>query len=198
MDFETNNVNVTPEENSQSVTAAEPERVTLVNGVPYVGGVPQNEEKHENILAGVVGAFLFSLIGGVLYFVIYQLGYIAGICGLVMFILANFGYGLFSGNKNSKKGIIASAVMTLIVIVLSEMFCLSYEIFSAFKDTYQITIFDAMRSVPEFLKEKEIKADVIQDLIFALVFGGLAAFSSARNMLKGGKTSKRKAKANKD
>lgn len=192
MDYETNNVSTTPEEKSQAVTATEPERVTLVNGVPYVGGVPQNEEKPENILAGVVGAFLFSLIGGVLYFIIYQLGYIAGICGLVMFVLANFGYGLFSGRKNSKKGIIASAIMTLIVIVLSEMFCISYEIFSALKDTYQITIFDAMRSLPEFLKEPEIKADVIKDLIFALVFGGLAAFSSARNMLKGEKASKNK------
>lgn len=191
MDYETNNVSTTPEENSQAVTTAEPERVTLVNGVPYVNGVPQNEEKPENILAGVVGAFLFSLIGGVLYFIIYQLGYIAGICGLVMFVLANFGYGLFSGRKNSKKGIIASAIMTLIVIVLSEMFCLSFEIFTVFKDSYQITIFDAMRSLPEFLKESEIKADVIKDLIFALVFGGLAAFSSARNMLKGEKTSKK-------
>ena len=39
-----------------------------------------------NILAGAVGAFLFALIGGVLYFVVYQIGFIAGICGYNAFL----------------------------------------------------------------------------------------------------------------
>ena len=52
MDMETNNIYASQEE------------------LPQV-------QKRENALAGIVGAFLFSLIGGVLYFVVYELGCIA-------------------------------------------------------------------------------------------------------------------------
>ena len=37
----------------------------------------------ENRLAGTVGALLFSLAGGVVYFLLYQVGYIAAISGLI-------------------------------------------------------------------------------------------------------------------
>ena len=37
----------------------------------------QKEEAEENVLFGVIGAFLFSLVGGVLYYVLYQIGYLA-------------------------------------------------------------------------------------------------------------------------
>lgn len=82
--------------------------------------------------------------------------------------------------------------MTLIMIILAEMFCLSYEIFVAFKDEYEITIFDAMRSVPDFLVESEIKGEVVKDLIFAIGFGALASFSVIKNMVKGEKNPKEK------
>lgn len=198
MNIETKDVTVSQQENLQAQNESSAEHVTLVNGEPYVNGVPQsefnakNDGKPENVLAGIVGAFLFSLIGGVLYFVVYELGFIAGICALVMFILSNFGYGLFSGKKNGKKGVIIAAVMTLIMIILAEMFCLSYEIFVAFKDEYEITILDAMRSVPNFLQEPEIKGDVVKDLLFAVVFGVLATFSNVKYLLKGEKTPKEK------
>ena len=48
------------------------------------------KKEHENVIAGIVGAFLFALIGGGLYFIIYQFGYIAGICGLVTVVLSTF------------------------------------------------------------------------------------------------------------
>ncbi len=71
---------------------------------------PEQNNGNGNILAGVVGAFLFSIIGGILYFIVYQAGFVAGICGLVMFVLANFGYKLFAQTKNkaSIPGLIAS------------------------------------------------------------------------------------------
>ena len=59
----------------------------------------------ENIVAGAVGAFLFSLIGAALYVLIYQANIISGICGLVIFVLASFGYGVFARTKNRSSGI---------------------------------------------------------------------------------------------
>ena len=48
-----------------------------------------------NVLAGLVGAFLGSLVGVVLWLVVYKLGYIAGISGAVMVICAMMGYNKF-------------------------------------------------------------------------------------------------------
>lgn len=139
----------------------------------------------ENILAGIVGAFLFSIIGGLLYFVIYQAGIIAGICGLVIFVLANFGYGLFAKTKNkaSMVGLIASIVAMVVMIYAAEYFCISFEIFQVYKDQ-GITIFDAIRVTPEFLAEPEIGEAVAEDLVYAYIFGFVATISNIVNLVK--------------
>ena len=132
--------------------------------------------RSENVVAGTVGAFLFALIGGLLYFVCYQVGFIAGICGLVIFVLAHFGYSLFTHSKNSTStvGNVISVIMMILVIFLSEYFCLSFEIYQVFHEEYAITFFEAVRATPEFLAEGEILGAVIQDLAVAYVLGFIA------------------------
>ena len=56
-------------------------------------------QEQENVLAGVVGAFLFSLVGGILWFVLYQIGYLAAVSGLVGVICAVKGYTFFANKK---------------------------------------------------------------------------------------------------
>ena len=137
-----------------------------------------------NVIAGIVGAFLFALIGGLLYFVIYQIGVIAGICGLAIFVLANFGYNLFAkGNKNTIVSLVVSIVMMIVMIFLAEYVSLSFEIFQTFKDE-GITIFDAIRATPEFLAEPEIGNAVAGDLAFAYIFGFIASISNIVNIVK--------------
>lgn len=152
-----------------------------------VQNVEANDETDKgngNILAGVVGAFLFSLIGGLLYFVIYQIGVIAGICGLLIFVLANFGYNLFAkGNKNTIVSLVVSIIMMIVMIFLAEYVSLSFEIFQTFKDE-GITIFDAIRATPEFLAEPEIGNAVAGDLAFAYIFGFIASISNIVNIVK--------------
>ena len=139
----------------------------------------------ENILAGIVGAFLFSIMGGLLYFVLYQAGIIAGICGLVIFILANFGYGLFAKTKNNVSivGLVASIIAMIVMIYAAEYFCISFEIFQVYKDQ-GITVFDAIRVTPEFLAEPEIGEAVAEDLAFAYIFGFIATISNIVNIVK--------------
>ena len=60
----------------------------------------ETDEIKENVLAGIVGAFLFSLVGGILWFVLYQIGYIASASGLVGVICAVKGYTIFAKTKN--------------------------------------------------------------------------------------------------
>ncbi|MCI8331307.1 MAG: hypothetical protein HFE78_00550 [Clostridiales bacterium] len=149
----------------------------------------------ENVIVGIVGAFLFSLVGGVLYFAIYQTGFIAGISGLIIAALSIFGYQLFSGRKNSMVGAIVSIFMVLIVIFIAEYFCLSYEIYQQFHDDYGITLTEAIRSTNVFLEEKEILGAVLQDLLVAYALGFVAAASAIRNAFKAGSRKKQQAEA---
>ena len=137
---------------------------------------PELEEnpapKHGNIPMGILGALLFSILGGVAYFLVYQLGFVAGICGLATFLLAQFGYGLFAKTKNKASAvcIAASLVATVIMIFVAQYFCISYEIFKAYAEL-EITLVDAIAATPEFLAEPEISGAFIKDLAFAYIFG---------------------------
>lgn len=138
-----------------------------------------------DVMAGAVGAVLFALLGGALYFLIYQLGIIAGICGLVIFVLAHFGYGLFAGTRKvpCTAGIVISVLAAVFAIFLAEYLCVSFEIFKANRD-WGITFFDAITATPEFLAIEEIRSLVIKDLVFAYGFGALASFGYIKTLTK--------------
>ncbi len=143
----------------------------------------------ENIIAGIVGAFLFAIIGGALYFVVYQMGFIAGICGLATFALANFGYGLFAGTKNkaSIPGLISAVVAAVLMVFAAEYLCVSYEIFLVYQEEFAITFFDAVQVTPEFLAEPELMQAVLGDLAFAYIFGAISVIGNIMNLIKGRK-----------
>ena len=71
-------------------------------------------ERKENVLAGLVGAFLGSLIGVACIVGIGQMGYVASISGLVMAVCAIKGYSLLGGAM-SRKGAVISCVLTVIM-----------------------------------------------------------------------------------
>ncbi len=74
-------------------------------------------EKRENVLAGLVGAFLGSLIGVASIVIIGQLGYIASISGLILAVCAMKGYELLGGAM-SRKGAVIASILTLIMTYL--------------------------------------------------------------------------------
>ncbi|WP_052430676.1 hypothetical protein [Robinsoniella peoriensis] len=78
----------------------------------YKQSVQPVEEKKENIIAGIVGAFLGTLIGLLCIVVVDQLGYMASISGVVMGVCAIKGYQMLAG-KMSLKGIVISSVFMI-------------------------------------------------------------------------------------
>ncbi len=141
-----------------------------------------NVQVKENVLAGVIGAFLFALVGGVLWFVLYQIGYLAAISGIVGVICAIRGYSFFA-KKESVKGIVISVIMAVLVIVVAWYACLSYDIYLAYKDwfmagevDYAPTFFESVSLVPLFLEEPEVASACFRDLGFGLL---LCAVGSA-------------------
>ena len=95
----------------------------------------------ENVLAGVVGAFLFSLVGGILWFVLYQIGYLAAISGLIGVICAVKGYTFFAKTKNeSIRCLVISIITTVVVLAISWYFCVAYDIYLAYQDWFAVKL----------------------------------------------------------
>ena len=131
----------------------------------------------ENRLAGTVGALLFSLAGGIVYFLLYQVGSIAAISGLIGVICAFKGYEVFA-KKLSKFGCIISVVMALLVIILAWYCCLAKDVYSAYQSwfadgeiDFTLTFAESLRNAYRFLSEPEISKSYVTDLIINIVKG---------------------------
>ena len=155
----------------------------------------------ENVALGIVGALLFSLAGALCYFLLSRVGYIATISALVGAYCACFGYGLFAHKKDSKTGVIVAAVVTVLVMVLSVVFCLAFELYEfvqndyaniklteAISDTVR-SLFDSNYTIEYGLRSYIIdKGQFAKDLLISLVFTAVGIFSFAT-----GQKNKRKA-----
>lgn len=144
----------------------------------------------ENIVAGIVGAFLFSLIGGIVWFLLYLLGFFSSISGLIGVILAIKGYQLFS-KKESIKGIIIATVIAFLVLALAWYLCFGKDIYDAYQAWYQngeidftLSYSESLRAVPVFLSEPEIGPTYIRDLIIGMVFALIGSLGTIITAIK--------------
>lgn len=150
---------------------------------------PVLETRDENVVAGAVGAFLFSLAGGILWFVLYQIGFLAGISGFVAFICAVKGYEIFA-KGSSKKGVVISVIASVIVIALAWYLCLSFDVYNAAQLWYEegsvdfkITFAEAVMVSYEYLLDPEIGPSYWGDLAIGLALCLFSCFSNVKNAL---------------
>lgn len=155
---------------------------------PYVNPAELPVKRNENILLGVLGALVFSVVGGLAHFGLMQLGYIAAISALAGMAASYFGYGLFSGRKNTIHGAILAVVFTMLMIVAAEYFALAKEIFDVFTEEYDITFRDALSVTPAFLEDPDVRSGVLKDLGIALLFSVMEAFFFIRDASRKAKT----------
>lgn len=130
----------------------------------------KSKAKGGNIVAGIVGALLGSLIGVALWVLIYQLGYIAAISGLVLSICTLKGYEKFSGGRMGVAGLIICCVLMLGMVFFSQRLAFGVEIYREFASDYGITFFDAWNSIPAFLEEPQISSAYYGDMALGYVF----------------------------
>jgi hypothetical protein len=147
-------------------------------------------ETKENVLAGAVGAFLFSLVGGILWFVLYQIGYVAALSGLIGVICAVKGYTFFAKTKNeSNKCLVISVIIAIAVLVLAWYLCVGYDIYLAYQAWYEegevdftLTFFESVRVIPYFFFEGGYLVAYLKDLGFGMLFAilGVISYLSSR------------------
>ena len=149
-----------------------------------------NNTSNENVIAGIGGAFLFSLAGGAVWFGLYMAGFIAAFSGIVGVICAFKGYSIFS-KKESMKGLVISTVMALIVIIAAWYLCLSYDVYQAYQEWFEIGEIDFTLTYSEsvqiaymFLEDPAVATGYLADLGLGLVFCIIGAGSYVVNMAK--------------
>ena len=146
----------------------------------YVNGL--ENDRQENVALGILGAALFSLVGGILWVVLDRVGFVAGICGYVSFICATKGYALFA-KKRSKTGVIVSVVVSILMMAIAAYVCLSWEVYDAFKDL-GLTFVDCLKYSYEFLADGEIAGDFFLNLGLGLVLCVVASYRDVINAFK--------------
>lgn len=129
------------------------------------------EPAPEHVLAGIGGAFLFSLGGVLIYTLIYQLGFIAWITITIMFALATLGYRIFCGNRQTKS--LASGLVpiliTIIMMFVSEYVAVVVFCYGSWKE-YGVTLMETAKLVPQiFMEDPEARADILKDLLIFVV-----------------------------
>ena len=127
--------------------------------------VPEKEKS--NMIAGLVGAFLGSLIGCALWVGIYKLGYIAGIAGAVTGICAFKGYEIL-GKRLDVKGVIASVIIMFVMIFFANKLSWAWEIYDVYK-LDGITFGQAFQSADEIIAYSELTATYYKDLAIGYV-----------------------------
>ncbi len=143
-------------------------------------------EQRENAVAGTVGAFLFSLVGGLVWYLLYQIGFMAGISGIVGVICAFKGYEIFA-KKMSKKGIVISIVMAVLVMVLAWYLCFANDLYIVSKEWYEngeveapLTFFEAVANAYLWFEDTELLWVYGKDLLIGLGLCAVGAFSTVR------------------
>lgn len=126
----------------------------------------REEQKKENIVTGIVGAFLGAVIGAVCIIMFSQLGRVAVVSGIIMAACTLKGYELLGG-KLTKKGIVIGIIMMLAMTYIGDR--MDWAILIARE--WETDFFTGFRYVPVLLEEGYIEGNVYwYNLILLYVF----------------------------
>lgn len=147
--------------------------------------------KKSNVITGIVGALIGSLIGVLAWVIIYNLGYIASLAGLITVVCAMKGYEKL-GKHLDTKGVIISVIISVLMIYLANQTAWAIEIVNVFNQAgQQISFFDAYRNLFDILKEIEMLSgdnNIISafygDLVMGYVLSAIAIIPYIMGVLK--------------
>lgn len=139
-----------------------------------------NREKKENLPLGLIGAILGVLLGSVLWVVLGQVGFIAGIAGYAIVFCGMKGYAIL-GKELSKTGIVICVLLSFLMIAGAEMVSLAIAVYRELGSLFAPTIWDAFGWVPELMKEQDVLLGVGKDLAVGYLLAVWASYASVKN-----------------
>lgn len=135
-----------------------------------------------NLIPGIVGALLGSLIGCAVYFLIWQLGYIAAVAGLITAVCTFKGYEMF-GKVIDKKGVLACIVVIIFAVYFSNRIIWAYDAFTALKE-YDVDFFSCFRSIDDIVAEIKLTDKYYGNLFMSYFMTIIGSFRIIMNVFK--------------
>ncbi len=140
----------------------------------------ESHYEKENVWLGVLGAFLFSLIGAAIFFLLNAFGLIESISGFATVFCAINGYRIFA-KRESKTGIIISLVIAAVVIIVSWYLC--FCLTAVEQINQKASEASSMTTFAEFLPHGfdviKKQPEMLISLGLSIVFGALGYLSHA-------------------
>ena len=130
----------------------------------------------EKVAAGILGAVLFALIGGIIYVALYKADIFPPLSGLAAAALSIFGFRLFA-KKPSLKSIFISLGVTVVMLVLFMSLMLAWDAYDVYLEWYSegkvkqpITFFQALLYGHQFLAEPAVLTYYLKQLGLTALF----------------------------
>lgn len=124
--------------------------------------------RKSNPLLGVIGAIAASVLGVVLWILIYQIGYIAGIAGGAIMLFAFWGYKKL-GHVMDTKGVIISFVVGMLMVFVACHVSWTIEAIKAYNEYYGFNM-DFVYMSKKLFSILE-KLDIMSDFFIELAMG---------------------------
>ncbi len=139
---------------------------------------PNNKtEESENVLFGIMGALVGSVLGAVSIVAIGQLGFVASISGVIMGFATLAGYKKL-GKKMDIKGIIISVIIMVIMTYLASRLNTAIAIV---KELPSANLLEIFKNLPNLVKYKLVKPNAYYgNIAMTYLFTAIGAFSSIK------------------
>lgn len=109
------------------------------------------KETKENLFLGMLGSIIGVIPGILLWCILSYVNVDPSISGLIIATGATLGYKNFS--KNIKlPGIVLNTIISLIAVFIALELGSTIYLYTQYKSTFQITLFDAYKAIPYYLK----------------------------------------------
>lgn len=131
----------------------------------------------------IAGAFSGVLMGAAAWILLYQLGYISAIGGMLMSICGLKGYEYFS-HSLTRRGIAITSVMSVVMLFLAELAAIALEIYRTGTGRGLADFGEAIVSVFFFLEDPQVVSAVLYDLFMGYVLMAIGIAVSLKKMRK--------------
>lgn len=133
----------------------------------------------ENVLLGTLGALLFALVGGLVYYILWSIGIIAALSGIISVICAIKGYEIFA-RRSTRRGIIISVVAAAVVLIFAWYFCYCTDIQAFYRTLYEAGEIEFVPSMAVCLcygfLDLPANPGYFVDLLLSLAMGGVGCW----------------------
>lgn len=140
----------------------------------------ERQKQHSNPFLGFIGAVIGAIPGVILWLLIYRLGYIAAICGLLLAFGAVKGYSML-GKRLDGKGTVISVIVSIGMLGVALILCYGWALLDVFgPEGY--SFLDCVLAVPAMLSGyPEVLASFVGEFFMGLLLTGLGSFAAIKN-----------------